>query len=75
MEELPPNKGAYELSAHVASFLTQLTVRYASSDLSPARLLQNRRFSYALTALLDCLRQLVEFGRRGDRGWGLGNIE
>jgi beclin 1 len=37
--------------------------RDASSDLSPARLLQNRRFNHALVSLLDLLRQLVEFGR------------
>lgn len=52
-----------------------LTRRYASSDLSPARLLHNRRFNHALVSLLDLLRQLVEFGRDNDRGWGVGNIE
>ncbi|ORX36010.1 autophagy protein Apg6-domain-containing protein [Kockovaella imperatae] len=61
IEELPPNKAVYEL--------------YASSDLSPARLLQNRRFNYGLVALLDVLKQLVDFGRHHDRGWGVGNIE
>ncbi|ORY23210.1 autophagy protein Apg6-domain-containing protein [Naematelia encephala] len=61
IEELPPGKGSYEL--------------YASSDLSPARILHNRRFNQGLVALLELLRQLVEFGRRGDRGWGVGNIE
>lgn len=54
IEELS-GRGVYEL--------------YASSDISPARLLQNRRFNYALTALLDCLRQLIEFGRKNGRGW------
>jgi hypothetical protein len=48
---------------------------YASSDLSPARLLQNRRFNHALVSLLDLLRQLVEFGKQKDRGWGVDNIE
>ena len=61
IEELPPGKGMYEL--------------YASSDLSPARLLQNRRFNTALVALLDMLRQLVEHGKRTDRGWDIGNVE
>ncbi|WVR05937.1 hypothetical protein IAU60_002963 [Kwoniella sp. DSM 27419] len=61
VEELPPAKGSYEL--------------YASSDLSPARLLQNRRFNHAMVAVLDCLRQLVEFGRRQGKGWAMGNIE
>lgn len=60
MEELS-GKGSYEL--------------YASSDLSPARLLQNRRFNHALVALLDCLRQLVEFGRSSGRAWAAGSIE
>jgi len=49
--------------------------RYASSDLSPARLLQNRRFNTALVALLDMLRQLVEHGKRTNRDWGVGNVE
>ncbi|KAK8865977.1 hypothetical protein IAR55_001127 [Kwoniella newhampshirensis] len=61
IEELPPSKGSYEL--------------YASSDLSPARLLQNRRFNHAMVALLDCLRQLIEFGKREGKGWAKGNIE
>jgi beclin 1 len=43
--------------------------------MTPGRLLQNRRFNYALVAILDLLRQLVEFGRDKDRGWGVGNIE
>ena len=58
IEELPPGKGQYEL--------------YASSDLSPARLLQNRRFSHALVALLELLRQLFEHGREQGRPWGSG---
>ncbi|WWD17831.1 hypothetical protein CI109_102274 [Kwoniella shandongensis] len=61
IEELPPSKGSYEL--------------YASSDLSPARLLQNRRFNHAMVAVLDCLRQLIEFGKREGKGWAKGNIE
>ncbi|KAK4688335.1 beclin, partial [Tremellales sp. Uapishka_1] len=51
-------KGVYEL--------------FASSDLS--RLLQNRRFNIGLVALLDCLRQLVEYGSRQDRGWILDDM-
>lgn len=61
IDDLPPGKGQYEL--------------HASADLSPGRLLQNRRFNHALVALLDCLRQLLEFGRRTGRAWGEGNIE
>lgn len=49
--------------------------RYASSDLSPARILQNRRFNTGLVALLDLLRQLVDFGENNNRGWKMGNIE
>lgn len=60
IEEIP-GKSMYEL--------------YASADLTPVRLLQNRRFNHALVALLDCLRQLVEFGRRAGRAWGQTNIE
>lgn len=64
------------ISLRLAIFLTESHVlSYASSDLSPARLLQNRRFNTALVALLDLVRQLVEHGRRTDRGWGFGNIE
>jgi beclin 1 len=48
-------------------------LRYASSDLSG--ILQNRRFNTALIALLDCLRQLVEFGKKNNRDWGKGNVE
>ncbi|KAL7424725.1 Vacuolar protein sorting-associated protein atg6 [Cryptotrichosporon argae] len=55
IDELPPAKGAYEL--------------YASSDLSPARLLHNRRFNHALVGVLDCLRQLLDWGRARDRAW------
>lgn len=61
IEDLPPNKGQYEL--------------YASADLSPSRLLQNRRFNHALVALIDCLRQLLDYGRKTGRAWGEGNIE
>ncbi|WVW82365.1 hypothetical protein I302_104372 [Kwoniella bestiolae CBS 10118] len=61
IEELPPQKGIYEL--------------YASSDLSPARLLQNRRFNYAMIAILDCLKQLIEFGKKRNKGWANNNIE
>lgn len=61
IDDLPPGKGQYEL--------------YASGDLSPARLLQNRRFNHALVALLDCLRQLVDYGKRTGRAWGEGGIE
>ncbi|WVQ85262.1 hypothetical protein IAT38_007427 [Cryptococcus sp. DSM 104549] len=61
VEELPPSKSSYEL--------------YASSDISPARLLQNRRFNHAMVALLDCLRQLIEHGKREGKGWAMGNIE
>ncbi|WVQ97412.1 hypothetical protein IAU59_004525 [Kwoniella sp. CBS 9459] len=60
VEELPPSKNVYEL--------------YASSDITPARLLQNRRFNHAMVGLLDCLRQLVEFGKRYGK-WAQANIE
>ncbi|KAI5453591.1 Vacuolar protein sorting-associated protein atg6 [Naganishia albida] len=61
VDELPPSKNTYEL--------------YASTDLSAARLLQNRRFNYALTGMLDCLRQLIAFGKVRGRGWAGGGIE
>ncbi|WRT64192.1 uncharacterized protein IL334_001121 [Kwoniella shivajii] len=61
IEELPPAKGVYEL--------------YASSDLSPARLLQNRRFNHAMVAILDCLKQLIEYGKKANKGWANNNIE
>ena len=35
--------------------------RYGSSDLSISRVLQNRRFDFAMVAFLDCLRQLIEW--------------
>jgi beclin 1 len=54
-------KGLYEL--------------YASSDMTPVRILQNRRFSQGLVALLDCLRQLVDYGRNSNRSWGQTGIE
>ncbi|WWC86302.1 uncharacterized protein L201_001175 [Kwoniella dendrophila CBS 6074] len=61
IEELPPSRNVYEL--------------YASSDLSPARLLQNRRFNYALISILNCLKQLIEFGKLNNKGWANNNIE
>lgn len=61
VDELPPSKNCYEL--------------YASTDISPSRLLQNRRFNYALGAMLDCLRQLVEFGKVRNRGWAGGGLD
>ncbi|ODO07168.1 beclin 1 [Cryptococcus wingfieldii CBS 7118] len=61
IEELPPSKSSYEL--------------YASSDITPARILQNRRFNHAMMAFLDCLRQLIEFGKKEDKAWAMGNIE
>ncbi|WVO12925.1 hypothetical protein L204_100533 [Cryptococcus depauperatus] len=61
IDELPPSKSSYEL--------------YASSDITPARLLQNRRFNHAIIAFLDCLRQLIEFGKKEGKGWATGNIE
>ncbi|WWC58672.1 uncharacterized protein I303_101216 [Kwoniella dejecticola CBS 10117] len=61
IEELPPSKTIYEL--------------YASSEISPARLLQNRRFNHAMIALLDCLRQLIEYGKKRGKGWANNNIE
>jgi len=48
---------------------------YASSDMTPVRILQNRRFSQGLVALLDCLRQLVEYGKKTGRAWGQTSIE
>lgn len=48
---------------------------FASTDLSAARLLQNRRFNYALIGMLDCLRQLIAFGKTHGRGWAGGGIE
>ncbi|GHJ83961.1 hypothetical protein NliqN6_0363 [Naganishia liquefaciens] len=61
VDELPPSKNTYEL--------------FASTDLSAARLLQNRRFNYALVGMLDCLRQLLAFGKTHGRGWAGGGIE
>ncbi|KAJ9094056.1 hypothetical protein QFC21_006157 [Naganishia friedmannii] len=61
VDELPPSKNTYEL--------------YASTDLSAARFLQNRRFNYALVGMLDCLRQLIAFGKKRGRGWAGGGIE
>ncbi|OCF30410.1 beclin 1 [Kwoniella heveanensis BCC8398] len=60
VEELPPSKNSYEL--------------YASSDITPARLLQNRRFNHAMVGVLDCLKQLVDFGKRYGK-WTQGNTE
>lgn len=61
VEELPPSKSTYEL--------------YASSDMTPARLLQNRRFNHAMVAFLECLRQLLEFGKKHGKQWAQANIE
>lgn len=61
IEELPPSKSTYEL--------------YASSDMTPARLLQNRRFNHAMVAFLECLRQLLEFGKKHGKQWAQANIE
>lgn len=61
IEELAPSKNVYEL--------------YASTDLSAARLLQNRRFNYALTGMLDCLRQLIAHGKATKKGWATGGLE
>jgi len=41
--------------------------RYGSSDLSISRVLQNRRFDWAMVAFLDCLRQLIEWVGERDR--------
>ncbi|GAA5935457.1 beclin 1 [Sporobolomyces koalae] len=40
---------------------------YGSSDLSISRVLQNRRFDFAMVAFLDCLRQLIEWVSERDR--------
>ncbi|KGB77470.1 beclin 1 [Cryptococcus deuterogattii 99/473] len=61
VEELPPSKSTYEL--------------YASSDMTPARLLQNRRFNHAMVAFLECLRQLLEFGKKHGKQWAQANID
>ncbi|WVF70509.1 hypothetical protein IAT40_005299 [Kwoniella sp. CBS 6097] len=61
VEELPPSKNAYEL--------------YASSDITPARLLQNRRFNHGMVGVLDCLRQLVDFGKQYGKWTANQNIE
>lgn len=45
---------------------------YGSGDMTPARLWQNRQFSSGLVALLDCLKQLLEYGRETGRAWGSG---
>ncbi|GMK56442.1 hypothetical protein CspeluHIS016_0302820 [Cutaneotrichosporon spelunceum] len=58
IEDLPPGRNSYEL--------------YGSGDLTPGRLWQNRLFSTGLVALLDCLKQLLEFGRESGRAWGSG---
>lgn len=58
IEDLPPGRNSYEL--------------YGSGDLTPGRLWQNRQFSSGLVALLDCLKQLLEFGRESGRAWASG---
>ncbi|GAA5880556.1 hypothetical protein JCM16303_005428 [Sporobolomyces ruberrimus] len=40
---------------------------YGSSDLTISRVLQNRRFDFAMVAFLDCLRQLIEWVSERDR--------
>ncbi|GAA6064292.1 hypothetical protein JCM10212_000726 [Sporobolomyces blumeae] len=40
---------------------------YGSSDLSISRVLQNRRFDFAMVAFLDCLRQLIDYVCERDR--------
>ncbi|GAA5834439.1 hypothetical protein JCM3766R1_005212 [Sporobolomyces carnicolor] len=40
---------------------------YGSSDLTITRVLQNRRFDFAMVAFLDCLRQLIEWVSERDR--------
>lgn len=61
IREVPPSKNVYEL--------------YASTDLSAARLLQNRRFNYALVGMLDCIRQLIAHGKVLKKGWATGGLE
>ncbi|BEI90285.1 uncharacterized protein CcaverHIS019_0303550 [Cutaneotrichosporon cavernicola] len=58
IEDLAPGRNSYEL--------------YGSGDLTPGRLWQNRQFSSGLVALLDCLKQLLDFGRQSGRAWGSG---
>lgn len=48
-------------------------IRYYSTEFT--QVLQTRRFNHGLVALLDCLRQLVDHGRKNGRDWGKGNIE
>lgn len=59
IEELPPSRNSYDL--------------YYSIEFT--QVLQTRKFNHGLVALLDCLRQLVEHGRKSGRDWGKGNIE
>lgn len=59
IEELPPSRNSYDL--------------YYSTEFT--QVLQTRKFNHGLVALLDCLRQLVEHGRKSERDWGKGNIE
>jgi len=59
IEELPPSRNSYDL--------------YYSTEFT--QVLQTRKFNHGLVALLDCLRQLVEHGRKSGRDWGKGNIE
>ena len=41
---------------------------YGSGDLHLGRLLHNRRFDFAMVAVLDCLRQLMDWVRLQDSG-------
>lgn len=80
IEELPPSKNVYELwvilpVGRLRCEAERFHTRYASTDLSAARLLQNRRFNYALIGMLDCLRQLISYGRSKKKGWASGGLE
>ena len=42
---------------------------YGSGDLHFGRLLQNRRFDFAMVAFLDCLRQMMDFVKAQDQSF------
>lgn len=63
------------MGIRIDTWLNEIQPRYASTDLSAARLLQNRRFNYALVGMLDCLRQLIAYGRSKKKGWASGGLE
>jgi hypothetical protein len=54
IEKTTGDKSSYEL--------------HGSGDLHLGRLLQNRRFDFAMVAFLECLKQITDFARQQDPG-------